>query len=342
MLLQQIMPNLIYQFKSETELINSIQKLSDNFTKDRSKLDEYLTSEKLVSAYTAFYLTTNIPKWDHVIQKLQIAEDDLSELEIVDIGSGPGTYALAQLANNKNQIIYGVESSELMRLQATKLLSNFYPESSVKFFKTVREVPEKKRKRLGVFGHSANEMEVSQVNEIIEKLDLDQVLFIEPGTKSYFEKALEIRKNLINKNFSILYPCPSQASCPMEETQDWCHQFLYIKQNPEIERICQIVKKDRKLLPQIIHYFKKGEDTPRADLKRVIRVYKPTKFGLEMQICHQQDSENKLFDLQQLFRKKSKVQMKKLQNILAGDEIRFEPVKSLEKNMIRGDIKLED
>ena len=127
----------------------------------------------------------------------------------------------------------------------------------------------------------------------------------------------------------------------MSGQDDWCHQFLYIKQHPEIERIRQIVKRDRKLLPQTIHYFKRDAEIKNTDLKRVIRVYKPTKFGLEMQICHSKNSENVLFDLQQLFRKKSKVEMKRLQKILAGDEIKFTPIKELERNMLRADILLD-
>ena len=340
MLLPHLLPHLIYQFKSETELIGSIQKLSSNFTTNRDNLDEYLNSEKLVSAYTAFYLTTNIPKWKQVLAKLELEENAFNELEMVDIGCGPGTFMIAQLENNPHQTCYGVETSDVMRKQAKCLLENFYPNAKANIFSRTSEVPKKEKTRLGVFGHSANEMEINQVIQIIDKLELDKILFIEPGTKSYFEKALEIRSKLIEKSFNISYPCPSSTTCPMSGMDDWCHQFLYIKQELEIERICQIVKKDRKLLPQIIHYFEKDAIKSTKKINRVIRVYKPTKFGIELQICHLKDSENKLFDLQQLFRRKSKKEMKRLQAILAGERITFTPIKELEKNMVRGDIEL--
>lgn len=342
MILSQVTPHLLYQFKSETELLKSIQKLRDNFTIKREKIGDYLNDEKLVSAYTAFYLTTNFPKLAEVLKKIELNQDKLKELELIDIGAGPGTFILAQLENNPNQITYGVETSSLMLEQANKLINAFYPDSSAKVFSSTKAIPEKKNKRLGLFGHSANEMEVHQIKKLIKDLDLDEVLFIEPGTKSFFEKALNIRGELLGQGFNILYPCPGQGLCPMNGLDDWCHQFLYIKQHSEIERISQILKMDRKLLPQTIHYFSKDSAILNEPIDRVVRVYKPTKFGLEMQICHEANSENTLYDFQQLSRKKSKKQMKFMQKIYAGDKITFTHLKDLEKNKVRGDIHLPE
>lgn len=342
MILSQLTPHLIYQFKSESELLKAIQKLRDNFTTSREKIGEYLKDEKLVSAYTAFYLTTNFPKFAEVLEKIELSQEKLANFEIIDIGAGPGTFMLAQLENNPNQSVFGIESSPLMLEQANKLIKEFYPNSSAKVVGSTKAIAEKTKKRLGIFGHSANEMEPHQVLKLIKDLDLNEVLFIEPGTKSFFAKALDIRAELIGKGFNILYPCPGQSTCPMNGGEDWCHQFLYIKQHAEIERISQILKMDRKLLPQTIHYFSKQDTVSETSINRVVRVYKPTKFGLEMQVCHRVDSQNILFDFQQLSRNKSKKQMKELQKIFAGDKIAFTHLKNLENNKVRGDIQLTD
>ena len=298
MTLNKILPHLSYQFKSESELLACIRKVSENFTTNREKLAEYLDSKKLVSAYTAFYMTTNLPKWDEVLKKIALDQESINDFEIIDIGTGPGTFILAALNNNPEQAIYGLETAGLMREQGNKLIKSLFPQSEAEIYSHLNSIHEKKKTRLGVFGHSANEIDLSQILKMIKTLELDKVLFIEPGTKSYFAKALDIRTKLLEQDFKISYPCPSQATCPMADGGDWCHQFLYIKQAPDVERICQILKKDRKLLPQTIHFFEREQINKQEDIKRVIRVYKPTKFGLEMQVCHSPESNHALFDLQ--------------------------------------------
>lgn len=339
--LNKILPHLIYQFKSETELITNIQKVSENFTTKRENLRDYLKSEKLISAYTAFYLTTNLPKWNEVLNKISLSKEELADFEVIDIGTGPGTFMLAALDDNPQQVIYGFESAELMRNQGNKLIKNLFPGTNAQIYSHLNAIGEKRKKRLGVFGHSANEMEVHQVLKLIKSLELDKVLFIEPGTSTYFAKALDIRSELLKLDFKISYPCASQKTCPMSSGDDWCHQFLYIKQAPDVERLCQILKKDRKLLPQTIHFFEKEQTQTNEELSRIIRVYKPTKFGLEMQVCQSRAGENYLFDIQQLSRHRSKKEMKELSKILAGDKVSFEIVKELERGKLRVDITRE-
>ena len=68
--LVEIKNSLIYDFKSESELVKEIEKLSLNFTSKRERLNDYLTDRKMVSAYSCFYLLTNMPKLKACFEKL--------------------------------------------------------------------------------------------------------------------------------------------------------------------------------------------------------------------------------------------------------------------------------
>jgi len=327
---------LLHQFKSEADLVAAIELISHNFTKDRSELSTYLKDERLVSAYTYFYLSTNMPKLASVLGYLGKEFSDFNDYEFVDIGTGPGTFLLSLLEHLPHNNYYGIEVSQLMLKQADKLVSGFYPKASVTLTSSLKEIPKKCMKRIGLFSHSANEMNPEQVLNYIDKLDLDEVLFIEPGIKDFFKKSLEIRDHLIQQKYHVHYPCHSNGSCPLGD-DDWCHQFIKITHSPEVQRLCQLVRKDRSLLPLTIQYYAKEAKT-KTSVNRVVRTFKPTKFSIEMQLCHGIENENKLIHLQQLTRNLDKQQIKKFSSIHAGEEISFDVVKELPNNVVRGDI----
>lgn len=331
--LNEIENSLLYEFKSEHELVESIKDISFKFTQDRSLIGEYVKSDKLVSAYTCFYMLTNLPKLTKVLDKIKFTNDNLKNYEVVDIGSGPGTFIFSLLKINENLKVYGIEKSEAMIRQSQKIIGDFFPASDVSIFDNIKRIPKKLKKRLGIFGHSANEMNESTVLDMIQRLDLDEILFIEPGTKDFFKKSLNLRTDLIRNGFNIHFPCPSNSKCPMQEG-DWCHQYINVKHEASVERLCQLVSKDRRLLPLTIHYYKK-EEKVFSDSK-IVRVYKPTKFSIEWQICNLHDDKNSILDLQILNKTLNKKKIKEVKEFTSGDSIEFEEDKQLSEKKIRG------
>lgn len=335
--LKQIQEHLIYEFSSEQELVNTINEMAHKFTLERDKIGDYVMSDKHVSAYCCFYMSTNIPKLAEVFRYIGLDFKDFSHHDIVDIGSGPGTYTLACLSELPSNFYYCVESSSLMRAQGEKIIQGIYPKSNVQFMENLKGVPKKENLRLGIFGHSANEMSLKKIKQYITQLDLDQILFIEPGTKEYFKTALDVRSYLIEDGFKINYPCPGQKSCPMSEG-DWCHQFLKISHTDSVKRLCQLVKKDRSLLPISIQFYQKDEMKNHSKAT-ITRVYKPTKFSIEMDLCQlREDGSNELIKAQQMTRKLKKPQIKKLNNMLAGEKVIFTLNKIIDGIFHRGDL----
>lgn len=326
MKLSSIFPHLIYQFKSEAELVKSIEEISQKFTIDRLRIGDYLKDPRLVAAYTAFYLLTNIPKLEEVFRWLPADWiEDLKSCDFIDVGAGPGTFSLAwdHIAQSTGDF-YQIELSPLMQEQGRKLWTSY---SKKTLHQGMRWQWNNVKPKVLFFGHSANEMGAKIAIEYIDKINPDHILFIEPGTKSFFPIMLEIREHLIHKKFSILYPCPNADSCPLSKSEDWCHQFLKVKQDNEVERISQMAKLDRKLMPAIVQaYSKKG--TYQNPEQRLVRVLPETKFSFEWEVC----VNNKIEHYQVMKRDLSKNEIKEIGQILAGSAIETEIVKQLEKS----------
>lgn len=318
MKLADLLPHLLYSFPHESDLLKAIEELSRKFTTERERIGDYLKDERLVSAYTAFYLMTNLPKLSSVMEWMP-AEwiKDLGECSLIDLGAGPGTFSFAWKEYFASHSITQVEISPVMRKQARKLWDGFHSPGEMK----QEGAPE--GKNILLFGHSANEMDVKTALEYVKRYSPEHILFIEPGTKEFFGKMLEIRRELISDGWHVLYPCPEESECPMKGTENWCHQFINVKQDPDVERLSQIMRKDRKLLPLTVQAFSR-KIYPRVE-ERLVRVLPETKFSFEWQVCRN----NQLEDYQVMKRGMDKATEKNLGNILAGVEVRTETEKEV-------------
>jgi ribosomal protein RSM22 (predicted rRNA methylase) len=324
--LSSLIPHLIYQFKSESDLVKAIEEISIKFTKDRHKIGDYLKDPRLVSAYTAFYLLTNIPKLEEVLKWMpQEWISLLKNCDFIDLGAGPGTFSMAWKELGGSGEFYQIELSALMKEQGKKIWQGFHSEN---LKQGSRWEWTSGNEKFLLFGHSANEMGSKVAIDYIEKINPDHILFIEPGTKDFFPTMLEIRDHLLKKNWNVLYPCPLALECPMKGSDtDWCHQFIQVKQDAEIERISQMAKKDRKLLPLTVHAYSKTFSS-KNPTERLERVLPETKFSFEWEICHN----NVLEHYQVMKRDLSKQESRQLGEVLAGESVETELIKNLERS----------
>lgn len=334
--LERLKKHLIYKFTSEKELVQAIDKISTNFTQSRENIGDYVKDPKMVAAYTCFYLTTNYSKLRVCLAKSQINIGDYKDCEFIDIGTGPGTFTCALLDLVDGAQVIALETSDLMGQQAQRIVSGLYGRTDYRVYSNVKKVPSKKRNRFGVFGHSANEMSLKTILNIIDSLELDHILFLEPGTQDYFKKSLEVRTKLM-ESYHINYPCPSSGNCPMS-TPDWCHQYIKVSHDPGVERLTQLVKKNRRLLPMTIHFYSKNKRE--ANISNMItRVYKPTKFSSLWLMCRKKDdSENELIDVEIMNKGLAKSEIKEMKNIMSGDSFEIEINKEISHHSFRGKI----
>src|SRR5690606_4486369 len=161
----------------------------------------------------------------------------------------------------------------------------------------------------------------------IEKINPQHILFIEPGTKDFFPEMLRIREYLFSQGYEVLFPCPKKEVCPMNAKEDWCHQFIHVKQDEEVERLSQMLRKDRKLLPLTVHAYSRTFKTSNPP-ERLVRVKGETKFSFEWEVCHN----NILEQYQVMKRDLSKAEIKTLSEVLSGAPLEAEVVKNLEQS----------
>ncbi len=329
----KITPLLLHKFNSESELLKAIEELSFKFTQNRERISDYLSDPRLTSAYVAFYLTTNMPKFEAVLKWMpELWIEELKNSTFVDLGAGPGTFSIAfrEWVGRPVDVIQ-IESSPLMKEQARLLWKGLYPGEDLK--QTLESDIKNKENLFLLFGHSANEMGAEAALKYIRQLNPKHILFIEPGTKEFFPEMLKIRSELIKDGFEILFPCSTSLDCGLKNSQtDWCHQFVHVRHSEEVERITQMARRDRRLLPLTVQAFSRQTFTKHK--ARIIRVFPETKFSFEWDVCE----DNVIKHYQVMKRGLSKESLNNLSSALAGVSIEAEYEKMIE-NSVRVRVK---
>lgn len=325
-LLQRLEECLLYSFSSEAELFSSIEELIDVFNFQRDKISSYGLDERLVGAYVMYFLSSNLGKWQRCLDFLSKEEQaSISQTTLIDFGTGPGTYVFSALESKHLGAIWGIDHSGLMLDQARKISESFGYQKQVQFSKSLPQKIEGECTLL--FSHSANEMNKESILKKIDQVDPEYLIFLEPGTKQSFQKLKDLRENLL-ENYSILYPCLASNICPLNE-DDWCHQVIQIRQPPDVQRLCQKLKRDRNKMAICFQVYSKKKDKFLSENQaRLINRRPKQKMGYRWDICKNSDGNNQFSTLDILKKDQSKEVFKSLKRTEQGDLLEFEDLSS--------------
>lgn len=317
---EEVRPHLLISNITEPEIVKYIKEMSVKFTARRDQITDYVMDHRQVSAYASFYLPTNIPKLHFLLSKLpQDVLEDFKNRPFIDVGCGPGTFSLGykRLMDVPAHVeMIGVDSSQIMLDQATKMMNGFFPGEK---FQTTRKFNEKKSNSILFFGHSINEMGINKAQDLIMTIDPEYVMWIEPGTSELFSELKTLRQNLTD-HYDVLYPCPSSELCP----SDWCHQVLRTSHEASIERLSQLVSLDRKILPMAAHVYKRKTKSQVTNTPTTIRFINETKFSFEYEVCFFENGENKNAVIEIQKKHLDKVQEKHFKHADVGEKLNFE------------------
>lgn len=333
-------PNL-----TESDIVRLLDTISKNFTVNRDAIKQYSNSVDMASAYTAFYLPTNFLKLPFILNQLdKTILEQIKKTTIIDVGSGPGTYALAfkdYFGSEFQGSLIIMDQSKVMLDQASKIMNYFFPET-----KNIRYENNLNFEIVGdttlFFGNSINELGFEKLLDLLNKIKPKFLFFIEPGTKQFFEIALKIRNEMVKRGGSVLYPCPSLIDgCPLEKKDDWCHQILRTKHHPSIERLSQLIKKDRRVMPFISHLYLLNEtnNKPSYTQARLIRFIKETKFAFIWEVCLEEDGKILTKRFEVLTKNLSKIACKELKKASVGINVNFELVKKISPEIWRVELQ---
>lgn len=324
----------LYDFKSEGELISAVDELSQVFTLAPEQIPDYYQREKYIGAYLYYFFSTHLPKLESIYSTMDLEKYFALGLPFIDFGAGPGTATISwleQLKKYKNPVLM-IESSVLMRKQADRNLDYFAPDLDVEIKDIFNEESSKYREGILCFTHSLNEMSETQFFLLCEKVNPKVILFIEPGTKAVFSKALSLRSKLVKKDYDIVYPCASSAMCPMQLNEtNWCHQYVKVQHDISVERMCQILGKDRRLQPFLGMCFVRDDVVVKKnpESSMLIRTFAPTKHSFEWELC---SKKGKLLELERVEISKrglDKEHVDDISRMLPGRSIAFSVEKEL-------------
>jgi ribosomal protein RSM22 (predicted rRNA methylase) len=328
--------DLLLPETNELEVVQKLKEISKNFTFERSKINSYTMDAFLSKIYTLYYLPTNIPKLYCLINRLpKHVQKNLGDYNFIDVGSGPGTYALAWAHLFSPKEITIIEKSPHMRDITKILFQKYFPSIILNFSENMA----KKEKSILFFGNSFNEMDQFDFEMLQKKQNPEMVMMIEPGTPEVFQQILKLRTQLIQQDFNLIYPCPSNGTCPLEgQTQNWCHQYVHAIHDQAIERLSQLLGFNRHEMPICSFVFSKNKAS--CVTSTIFRTYPTGKASVELELCIGEQPKLKLLEV--LRRDLDKKMLKEIEKLRAGDRIVFSLTKEITEKKIRGKLVQED
>jgi SAM-dependent methyltransferase len=240
--------------ETEDAILEPIYALNRQWVGGASAGDDYADDAAIARAYALFYMTINMPKLWHVLDRCigwRLGDPGRgAPLRVVEYGCGPGTfgwalafYLQARCGSSATLDLTGVDRSAAM-LDIARRLGDTLPET-LNVDDTWIEGPWEgsldAEADIAIFGNVLNEGS-TDVAELLEKAAAPVVIVIEPGTLGGFAQLRQLRDSASSAGWGIAFPCTGCGDCPMVE-DDWCHFSVNRYVLPFIQRICGQAKR---------------------------------------------------------------------------------------------------
>ena len=240
---------------STKQLAQAVSELSRIFTKERDRLSvSYLDSSHLGTAYLQYFLPVNLAKIQRLLNEMPTPEVDES-FSVLDLGSGPGTGALAVLDWWQQQAlpyalsVTAVDGSKAALRQARELWDRYCQAATVEAASLqtyagdlerrvwLEQVKQRAPFDLIMLANCLNEMYADAKDSIEmrtrmvgEALSLlaphGTLMIIEPALRETSRSLLHMRDRLLQEERCTIYsPCLHENRCPaLVNPTDWCHE----------------------------------------------------------------------------------------------------------------------
>ncbi|MDH4084092.1 MAG: small ribosomal subunit Rsm22 family protein [Nitrospira sp.] len=240
---------------SHEKIVQAIAELSRRFNRERSSLNQtYLDNRLLSTAYLQYFLPVNLAKIQVLLTELP-APEVVEEFSVLDIGSGPGTGALAVLDWwYQRRVPCAVSVTAIDRstgaLRQARQLWNGYcqaaglgeidlqtVEGDLERRAWVAPVSKRAPFDLMILANALNEVHVEASDQIIartafveEALSLldahGTMMIVEPALRETSRALHQVRDRLLQEKHCTIYsPCLHENNCPaLVKPDDWCHE----------------------------------------------------------------------------------------------------------------------
>lgn len=237
------------------KLAEAVAELSRIFTKQRNQPNQrYLDDPVFRAAYLQYFMPVNLAKVQVLLNEMPTPHPG-GAFSVLDLGSGPGTGALAvldwwhQLAMPHALSMITVDSSAAALMQARELWERYCQaaiitranlqthEGDLERRTLVDQVQGRQEFDLIVLANCLNEVYVDAKDPIAMRVDLVRealslltlhgtLMIIEPALRETSRGLHQVRDRLLQeKQCSIYSPCLHEKSCPaLVKPDDWCHE----------------------------------------------------------------------------------------------------------------------
>lgn len=236
-------------------LIAAVTELSHLFTKDRSWLSRaYLDDKALRAAYLQYFMPVNLAKVQTLLHEMPMPQPG-EAFSVLDLGSGPGTGALAVLdwwhrcARPEALSIVTVDSSAATLGQARELWDRYCKATGIRTARLrtqegdleqkalVGQLKKEEQFNLIILANCLNELYVEAKDPFAMRAELVKealllltshgtMMIIEPALRGTSRELHHVRDRLLQeKRCSVFSPCLHEQSCPaLVKPDDWCHE----------------------------------------------------------------------------------------------------------------------
>ena len=240
----------------DRDVIEGVRRLSALFTTGQDRrLAHYLADRSLRRAYLMYFFPVNYAKVAGLLREMPALP--ARPLRILDVGSGPGTAALAILdhltrlgqAGHQGSEVIAADRSRHALQEADALWASMtkgWPGKPACAFRAVRADAERTDARvpwkegpfdLIILANSLNELFCSSVDPLaarakcletlLKALASDGTLMIiEPALRETTRALHHVRDRLVAERLATVYsPCLHERPCPaLAREDDWCHE----------------------------------------------------------------------------------------------------------------------
>ena len=236
---------------SDHKLTRAVTDLSHLFTKERTSLGRpYLEDPVLVSAYLQYFLPVNLSKIQVLLDEMPAPEPS-KPFSVLDLGSGPGTGALAVLdwwherRHDGVLSVMAVDNASAALRQAEQLWRHYCRaaeittarlrtfEADVERGAWLEQVNQQGPFDLILLSNCLNELSEStekRVELVASVLSLlashGTMMIVEPALRETSRALHQVRDRLLQEKRCTVYsPCLHENSCPaLVNPDDWCHE----------------------------------------------------------------------------------------------------------------------
>jgi ribosomal protein RSM22 (predicted rRNA methylase) len=254
-ILDAILASVEEESVSTKQLAQAVSELSRIFTKERDRLSvSYLDSSHLGAAYLQYFLPVNLAKIQRLLNEMPTTEV-YESFSVLDLGSGPGTGALAVLDWWQQQAlpyalsVTAVDGSKAALRQARELWDRYcqaatVEEASLQTYEGdlerrvwLEQVKQRAPFDLIILANCLNEIHTDTKDSIemragmvLEALSLlaahGTMMIVEPALRETSRALLQVRDKLLQEKRCTIYsPCLHENACPaLVKPDDWCHE----------------------------------------------------------------------------------------------------------------------